>query len=81
MDRVTGMRFAAIAGKRGHSTALNRRRLIYHRIGPMQGGALNLASTLASIFPDWFSMICYVSGIIYFVTGGTRIAAATANFR
>lgn len=73
--------YAAIAAKRGLSTEVRGKKSIYHVGGLTEGSETFIAFALASIFPSWFSIICYVFGILCFVTGGTRIAAAVANFR
>lgn len=77
----TFLAYAAIAAKRGLSTEVRGKKSIYHIGGLTEGSETFLAFALACVFPGWFSVICYVFGILCFVTGGSRIAAAIANFR
>lgn len=77
----TFLAYAVLAGKRGLSTELNGKKSIYYSGGLTEGSETLIAFSLACIFPSWFSVICYVFGTLCFVTGGTRIGAALANFR
>jgi len=77
----TFLAYATLAARRGLSTDLRGRKSIYHVGGLTEGSETFIAFALACIFPGWFSMICYVFGILCFATGGTRIAVAIADFR
>lgn len=77
----TFLAYAILAGKRGMTTSLNGQKSIYHIGGLTEGSETFLVFALACLFPDWFAVLCYIFGTLCFVTGGTRIAAALANFR
>jgi len=77
----TFLAYATIAGKRGLTTDLRGKKSFYHIGGLTEGTETFATFALACIFPNWFSIICYVFGTFCFVTGGTRIAAAIANFQ
>ena len=77
----TFLAYAVLAGKRGLTTDLNGKKSIYHIGGLTEGSETFAVFALACIFPNWFSVICYMFGTLCFVTAGTRIAAALANFR
>lgn len=77
----TFLAYAVLAARRGLSTDLRGKKSIYHIGGLTEGSETFIAFALACILPGWFSMVCYVFGILCFVTGGTRIAAAIADFR
>lgn len=73
--------YAVIAGKRGFTTDLNGAKSIYHVGGLTEGSETFIAFALACLFPNWFSTICYIFGVLCFITAGTRISAAVVNFR
>lgn len=77
----TFLAYAILASKRGMTTDLNGKKSIYHIGGLTEGSETFLVFALACLFPDWFSILCYIFGTLCFATGGTRIAAAIANFR
>lgn len=77
----TFLAYAVLAGKRGLATERNGRKSFYHIGGLAEGSETFLAFAVACVFPDRFSTVCYVYGTLCFVTGGTRIAAALADFR
>lgn len=77
----TFLAYAVLAGKRGLATERNGRKSFYHIGGLTEGSETFLAFALACIFPELFSVVAYVFGTLCFVTAGTRIAAALADFR
>lgn len=73
--------YAVFAARRGLSTDLRGQKSFYHIGGLTEGSETFAAFALACIFPQGFDIIAYTFGALCFITGGTRIAAAVANFR
>jgi phosphatidylglycerophosphate synthase len=78
---TTFLAFAIFAAKRGYSTEEQGRKSFYYLGGLTEGSETILAFALAALLPDWFSVIAYVFGTMYFLTTGTRVAAAVEALR
>lgn len=77
---TTFLGYAVFAAKRGITTDLRGSKSFYYLGGLTEGTETIVVFVLACLFPAWFSVICYVFGVMCFVTMGTRIAAAVSRF-
>jgi len=77
---ATFLAFAALAGKHGVRTERRGRKSLYYLGGLSEGTETLLAFVLMCLFPGWFEAVCYVYGVMCFITGGTRIAEAIETF-
>lgn len=77
---TTFLGYAVFAAKRGITTDLRGTKSLYYLGGLTEGTETFLVFILACLFPAWFSVLCYVFGVMCFVTVGTRIAAAVSHF-
>lgn len=77
---ATFLAYAIFAAKRGISTEIRGAKSLYYLGGLTEGTETILALCLMCAFPDWFAVIAVIYGIMCWITGGTRIAAAVATF-
>lgn len=77
---ATFLAYAIFAAKRGITTEIRGSKSLYYLGGLTEGTETILALCLMCAFPDWFAVIAVVYGVMCWITGGTRIAAAVATF-
>jgi phosphatidylglycerophosphate synthase len=77
---ATFLAYAVIAAKRGITTEIRGSKSLYYLGGLTEGTETIVTLCLMCAFPDWFAVIAVVYGIMCWITGGTRIAAAVATF-
>lgn len=76
----TFLAYAIFAAKRGITTEIRGRKSLYYLGGLTEGFETILAISLMCLFPVWFAVIAVVYGVMCWITGGTRIAAAVQAF-
>lgn len=76
----TFLAYAIFAEKRGITTDIRGAKSLYYLGGLTEGFETILTLSLMCAFPDWFAVIAVVYGIMCWITGGTRIAAAAQTF-
>lgn len=77
---ATFLAYAIFAAKRGITTEIRGAKSLYYLGGLTEGTETILTLCLMCAFPDWFAVIAVVYGVMCWITGGTRIAAAVATF-
>jgi phosphatidylglycerophosphate synthase len=77
---ATFLAYAIFAQKHGITTEIRGAKSLYYLGGLTEGTETILTLCLMCAFPDWFSVIAVVYGIMCWITGGTRIAAAVQTF-
>jgi phosphatidylglycerophosphate synthase len=77
---TTFLAYAIFAAKRGITTEIRGRKSLFYLGGLTEGFETILTLSLMCVFPAWFPVIAVVYGIMCWVTGGTRIAAAIQTF-
>jgi phosphatidylglycerophosphate synthase len=77
---TTFLAYAIFAAKRGITTEIRGRKSLFYLGGLTEGFETILTLSLMCVFPTWFPVIAVVYGIMCWVTGGTRIAAAIQTF-
>ncbi len=77
---ATFLAYAVFAAKRGITTEIRGSKSLYYLGGLTEGTETIVTLCLMCAFPDWFAVIAVVYGIMCWITGGTRIAAAVATF-
>ncbi|MBL9099038.1 MAG: CDP-alcohol phosphatidyltransferase family protein [Alphaproteobacteria bacterium] len=77
---ATFLAYAVFAAKRGITTEIRGAKSLYYLGGLTEGTETILTLCLMCAFPDWFAIIAVVYGLMCWITGGTRIAAAVATF-
>src|SRR5207249_290267 len=73
--------FAAVAARKGITTAARGRKAIYYLGGLTEGAETVGLFVLICLFPDQFAWFAWVFGGLCWVTTATRVAAAVAAFR
>lgn len=76
----TFLAYAIFAEKHGITTEIRGAKSLYYLGGLTEGFETILALCLMCAFPDWFAVIAVVYGVLCWITGGTRIAAAVQAF-
>ncbi len=76
----TFLTYAIFAQKHGITTEIRGAKSLYYLGGLTEGFETIFALCLMCVFPDWFPVIAVVYGILCWITGGTRIAAAVQTF-
>lgn len=76
----TFLAYAIFAAKRGITTEIRGRKSLYYLGGLTEGFETIFTLSLMCVFPAWFPVIAVVYGIMCWITGGTRIAAAIETF-
>jgi phosphatidylglycerophosphate synthase len=77
---TTFLAYAIFAAKRGITTEIRGRKSLFYLGGLTEGFETILTLSLMCVFPTWVPVIAVVYGIMCWVTGGTRIAAAIQTF-
>lgn len=77
---ATFLAYAVFAAKRGITTEIRGAKSLYYLGGLTEGTETILTLCLMCAFPDWFAVIAVVYGVMCWITGGTRIAAAVGTF-
>lgn len=77
---TTFLAYAIFAAKRGITTEIRGRKSLFYLGGLTEGFETILTLSLMCVFPAWFPVIAVIYGIMCWVTGGTRIAAAIQTF-
>jgi phosphatidylglycerophosphate synthase len=77
---ATFLAYAIFAQKHGITTEIRGAKSLYYLGGLTEGFETILTISLMCAFPDWFPVIAVVYGVMCWVTGGTRIAAAVQAF-
>jgi len=77
---ATFLAYAIFAQKHGITTDIRGAKSLYYLGGLTEGFETILTLSLMCAFPDWFAVIAIVYGIMCWITGGTRIAAAVQAF-
>ena len=77
---ATFLAYAVFAAKRGITTEIRGSKSLYYLGGLTEGTETIVTLCLMCAFPDWFAVIAVIYGIMCWITGGTRIAAAVATF-
>jgi phosphatidylglycerophosphate synthase len=77
---ATFLTYAIFAQKHGITTEIRGAKSLYYLGGLTEGFETIFALCLMCVFPDWFPVIAVVYGIMCWITGGTRIAAAVQAF-
>ena len=77
---ATFLAYAIFAQKHGITTDIRGAKSLYYLGGLTEGFETILTLSLMCAFPDWFAVIAVVYGIMCWITGGTRIAAAVQAF-
>jgi phosphatidylglycerophosphate synthase len=77
---ATFLAYAIFAQKHGITTDIRGAKSLYYLGGLTEGFETILTLCLMCAFPDWFAVIAVVYGIMCWITGGTRIAAAVQAF-
>ena len=76
----TFLTYAIFAQKHGITTEIRGAKSLYYLGGLTEGFETIFVLCLSCVFPDWFPVIAVVYGIMCWITGGTRIAAAVQTF-
>jgi phosphatidylglycerophosphate synthase len=76
----TFLAYAIFAAKRGITTEIRGRKSLYYLGGLTEGFETILTLSLMCLLPQWFPVIAVIYGIMCWITGGTRIAAAIQTF-
>jgi phosphatidylglycerophosphate synthase len=76
----TFLAYAIFAAKHGMTTEIRGAKSLYYLGGLTEGTETILTLCLMCAFPAWFPVIAVVYGIMCWITGGTRIAAAVQAF-
>ena len=77
---ATFLTYAIFAQKHGITTDIRGAKSLYYLGGLSEGFETIFVLCLSCVFPDWFPVIAVVYGIMCWITGGTRIAAAVQTF-
>jgi phosphatidylglycerophosphate synthase len=77
---ATFLTYAIFAQKHGITTEIRGAKSLYYLGGLTEGFETIFTLCLMCVFPAWFPVIAVVYGIMCWVTGGTRIAAAVQTF-
>ena len=77
---ATFLAYAIFAQKHGITTDIRGAKSLYYLGGLTEGFETILTLCLMCAFPDWFSVIAVVYGVMCWITGGTRIAVAVQTF-
>jgi phosphatidylglycerophosphate synthase len=77
---ATFLAYAIFAQKHGITTEIRGAKSLYYLGGLTEGFETILTISLMCAFPDWFAVIAVVYGVMCWITGGTRIAAAVQAF-
>jgi phosphatidylglycerophosphate synthase len=77
---ATFLAYAIFAQKHGITTDIRGAKSLYYLGGLTEGTETILTLCLMCAFPDWFSVVAVVYGIMCWITGGTRIAVAVQTF-
>ena len=77
---ATFLTYAIFAQKHGITTDIRGAKSLYYLGGLTEGFETILTLCLMCVFPAWVPVIAVVYGILCWVTGGTRIAAAVLTF-
>jgi phosphatidylglycerophosphate synthase len=77
---ATFLTYAIFAQKHGITTDIRGAKSLYYLGGLAEGVETILTLCLMCAFPDWFPVIAVVYGVMCWITGGTRIAAAVQTF-
>lgn len=77
----TFLTYAIFAQKHGITTDIRGAKSLYYLGGLTEGFETIFTLCLMCVFPAWFPVIAVVYGILCWITGGTRIAAAVLTFR
>ena len=77
---ATFLAYAVFAAKRGITTEIRGAKSLYYLGGLTEGTETILTLCLMCALPNWFGIIAVVYGLMCWITGGTRIAAAVATF-
>ena len=78
---TTFLAFAAVAAKRGLTTAAQGPKSIYYLAGLAEGFETIIAFALMYLWPNWFSAFAYTFAAICFVSAAARVAAALRLLR
>jgi phosphatidylglycerophosphate synthase len=73
---ATFLAYAIFAQKHSITTDIRGAKSLYYLGGLTEGFETILTLCLMCAFPDWFSVIAVVYGVMCWITGGTRIAVA-----
>lgn len=76
----TFLTYAIFAQKHGITTEIRGAKSLYYLGGLTEGFETILTLCLMCVFPAWFPVIAVVYGVMCWITGGTRIAAAVQTF-
>lgn len=76
----TFLAYAIFAAKRGITTEIRGRKSLYYLGGLTEGFETIMTLSLMCLLPLWFPLIAVIYGIMCWITGGTRIAAAIQTF-
>ena len=76
----TFLTYAIFAQKYGITTEIRGAKSLYYLGGLTEGFETIFTLCLMCALPDWFPVIAVVYGILCWITGGTRIAAAVQTF-
>lgn len=77
---ATFLAFAIFAQKRGIATDLRGKKSFYYLGGLSEGTETFLAFAIMCLWPGLVDVVCYVYGVMCFITGGTRVAAGMRAF-
>jgi phosphatidylglycerophosphate synthase len=77
---TTFLAYAIFAQKHGITTEIRGAKSLYYLGGLTEGFETIFTLCLMCVFPAWFPVIAVVYGIMCWITGGTRIAAAVQTF-
>ena len=76
----TFLTYAIFAQKHGITTEIRGAKSLYYLGGMTEGFETIFTLSLMCVFPAWFPIIAVVYGVMCWITGGTRIAAAFQAF-
>ena len=77
---ATFLAYAIFAQKQGITTDIRGPKSLYYLGGLTEGFETILTLCLMCALPDWFPVFAVVYGVMCWITGGTRIAAAVQAF-
>jgi phosphatidylglycerophosphate synthase len=77
---ATFLTYAIFAQKHGITTDIRGSKSLYYLGGLTEGFETIFMLCLCCVLPDWFPVIAVVYGVMCWITGGTRIAAAVQTF-
>ena len=72
--------YAIIAAKRGEMTRRRGSKSFYFMGGLTEGTETIMVFALMCLWPDWFSMLALIFGVLCWITTATRIAMAWRDF-